>query len=431
LGGKEDRIVTFFSFRHPLGTMLVLLIAVVTLASPAQARHEWQAFGGGGDATNKIECPSGQVMVGLEGRTGDWVNTMRILCAPLTGPFATGAVQPVGGYFGGRPGGGASDARCPSNSVLNSFDFNLSPDKGKVVRVELNCIQANGEVFRATFGNYNAPDEGCGKALGFLPKGCDPGEGDRVQNCPQEQFVGLTVRSGKDVNAVGVICDWRAAPAPVKPIKTTGRAKTTSSKPAVATGPPLALRASISGPWKVTAGEERYNLVLNAAGNGFMPGQGDTLPFPVAGTLTGDDGSPDTTGTFSANMLATRQLQGGYGQKNGKSGQCLLNYAADGQSLVGDCSRGKESVRWTATRGSWPVSPSKRVDRAALHTVEVKLDVDVYAASGGNGQPIAELGAGTADVALVEACKNDWCHVRWGDKEGWVYSGADYNALGR
>lgn len=36
-------------------------------ANPAQARREWQALGGNGHANAKIECPAGEVMVGVEG----------------------------------------------------------------------------------------------------------------------------------------------------------------------------------------------------------------------------------------------------------------------------------------------------------------------------------------------------------------------------
>ena len=130
-------------------------------------------------------------------------------------------------------------------------------------------------------------------------------------------------------------------------------------------------------------------------------------------------------------MLPTRQLQGGYGKKNGVSGQCLIAYSADGQTLAGDCSRNKESVRWTATRGEWPAetAAAPRLDRGALHTVEVKKSVDVYDTPGGNGSRLGELAAGTADVELVQACQDNWCHVRWPGPEGWVYSGPDYNAL--
>lgn len=76
-------------------------------------------------------------------------------------------------------------------------------------------------------------------------------------------------------------------------------------------------------------------------------------------------------------------------------------------------------------------APPQPADRAALRTVIVKLDVDLYAAPGGNGRAIGQLSAGTSNVELVQACQDNWCHVRWPGNEGWVYSGTDYNSLGR
>ena len=242
----------------------------------------------------------------------------------------------------------------------------------------------------------------------------------------------MRIRFDTAVRGLGFLCDARTPapppPPPQKPIKTTGKAKPGST---AASGPILTPRASITGAWKlVVNGSEHYNLLLTAQGDGILMGQ-DNVPFPVMGTLASADGSPDLAGSFSASMLPSRQLQGGYGQKNGAGGNCFLTYTPEGQTLVGDCARGNDSVRWTATRGSWPeeAAAAPRLDRGALHTVEVKLPVDVYAAPGGNGDSVGQLIAGTADVELVQACQDNWCHVRWPGHEGWVYSGPDYNAL--
>jgi hypothetical protein len=63
--------------------------------------------------------------------------------------------------------------------------------------------------------------------------------------------------------------------------------------------------------------------------------------------------------------------------------------------------------------------------------VTVKLDVDVYAQPGGVGEPVGMLAADTAGVVLLEACEDNWCHVQWPGNTGYVYSGPDYNSLGR
>jgi hypothetical protein len=61
--------------------------------------------------------------------------------------------------------------------------------------------------------------------------------------------------------------------------------------------------------------------------------------------------------------------------------------------------------------------------------VTVKLSVDFYAKPGGKGHAKGTLEAGTANVTLLEPCKNSWCHVKWPAEQGWVYSGPDYQSL--
>lgn len=96
---------------------------------------------------------------------------------------------------------------------------------------------------------------------------------------------------------------------------------------------------------------------------------------------------------------------------------------------------------------NWPHSGSYKVYRAvsaaafqdlkrpepgpaAGSPVTVALAVDLYAGPNGVGAPIGVLDDGTVGVTLLEACRDNWCHVKWPGHEGWVYSGPDYNALG-
>ena len=80
---------------------------------------------------------------------------------------------------------------------------------------------------------------------------------------------------------------------------------------------------------------------------------------------------------------------------------------------------GERPVR-SARPSSAPINPALlwRVRNDALHAVEVKLTVDVYEAAGGDGRSTGQLRAGTPDVELVQACQDNWCHVRWPGHEG-------------
>jgi hypothetical protein len=62
---------------------------------------------------------------------------------------------------------------------------------------------------------------------------------------------------------------------------------------------------------------------------------------------------------------------------------------------------------------------------------EVKKDVDVFDAPGGNGNQIGVLNA-PGTVTLLGDCVDNWCHVQGPavpTGQGWVYSGPDYRSL--
>jgi hypothetical protein len=78
-----------------------------------------------------------------------------------------------------------------------------------------------------------------------------------------------------------------------------------------------------------------------------------------------------------------------------------------------------------------PPSAAPPPPAALQNTVAVKLSVELFQAPGGDGRKIGELEAGTPGVVLLAPCNDNWCHVHWSGHEGWVYSGPDYNSLGR
>lgn len=417
-----------------LTLLATCLLAFVPQAALAEGHNSQATLGSLGREVTVVECPAGEVLKGLQGRKGSAIDQLQILCAPLLADGTTGATHPVGDAYGGFGGGSFPANACSPNARIASAHVVLNPDNTMVAGTHLVCVDRAGNV-EGTLrfdGSIVFSSDGTtiGQKGGFAALGPYQRGARADYTCPDESFTGVRIRWDSFVRGLGYLCDTRTPPPPpVKPIKSVRRSPQPAS--AAASGPTLAPRFSITGAWKLVAnGSEHYNLILNAQGNGIILGR-DDQPFVVIGTLASPDGSSDMAGTFTASMLPTRQLQGGYGQKNGGSGQCLLAYSTDGQTIAGDCSRGSDSVRWTATRGEWPVeaTAAPRVDRGALHTVTVKKSVDVYASPGGNGPRIGELIANTADVELVQACQDNWCHVRWPGHEGWVYSGPDYNSL--
>jgi hypothetical protein len=318
---------------------------------------------------------------------------------------------------------------------MSQIGFQLTSDKGRVATIAIFCTHADGQVDGLDFGFGSRDLDGCHN----LNVGCEPEEGIRYQNCPQESLVGLRVNSGQDVNAIGLICDRRdpPAPTPVKAVKSTGRAPTANSAQATPTGPPLALRQSVSGPWKVVFGGETYLFQIYAQSQGIGPFGRDDLPIVISGTIASDG----LTGGMGGSMQADRQLLVQYGINGGPEGTCSLLYSPDGKQLVGTCGTGGTSVRASGSRVSAanvsaatagnavPQPTAAPAPAAGARAVTVAQSVDLYAAAGGNGDATGSLEAGTAGVTLVEPCQGDWCHVKWAGHEGWVYNGADYRSL--
>lgn len=56
----------------------------------------------------RLDCPAGQYARGISGRSGEFVDSIRLDCAPLTGPYAEDTVHEAGGA-GGEP----AQAMCP------------------------------------------------------------------------------------------------------------------------------------------------------------------------------------------------------------------------------------------------------------------------------------------------------------------------------
>ena len=95
-------------------------------------------------------------------------------------------------------------------------------------------------------------------------------------------------------------------------------------------------------------GGDHYNLVIYPQGQGTDPFGQDTMPLGIAGQLVNPDDAGDSGG-LQGTLQPSRVMVISYGKKDGASGTCQLNYAADGQSLQGTCSergQGQLLVEW-------------------------------------------------------------------------------------
>jgi hypothetical protein len=76
------------------------------------------SYGGSGGGPFTQQCPPGEVLVGIFGRSGSVIDQIGIQCQYPLDWIASGAVD-YGAYAGGGTGGGAFTDTCPQGSVIN------------------------------------------------------------------------------------------------------------------------------------------------------------------------------------------------------------------------------------------------------------------------------------------------------------------------
>jgi hypothetical protein len=312
---------------------LIIFLAAAPLAAPnpAFARQVIPPQGGSGDAQKSLECPPGEFLRGVTGRTGLAIDAIQILCAPGHSYREYDPPHPAREMVGG-PGGGDNRAQCPDTQALRSIAVGLTG--ARVV-----------EVFEITCQNHI-------DKIYFGPSGYSAGGTIHNAECSgDDAFTGLVVNYGKYVNAIGFICDS---------VPYMARGFSAASPPPAATGGGgLAPRMSITGMWNFSsakgryygAASERYQIQIIAQGNGLAPMGGDMMQIPVVGIVTDSQGERD--GVFNAVLEANRQMVVNLVHKDGTQVTCLLTYLADGQTLAGQCG-GKDSgeFQWNGTRAS-------------------------------------------------------------------------------
>jgi hypothetical protein len=77
--------------------------------------------GGNGGSPFYAMCPSGQALVGFEGRSGAYIDRMGIQCAPVAS-WSSCAAVPYTQYAGGGLGGSPFQDRCPQGAVITRIE---------------------------------------------------------------------------------------------------------------------------------------------------------------------------------------------------------------------------------------------------------------------------------------------------------------------
>lgn len=191
-----------FPGRTILGALAALAF-VLTSPLPASAHRAWPVIGGAGDATATVSCPAGEQIVGFEGRTGLWIDQIRLMCAKQIDAATMGEPHPAGDAMGGF-GGATTRVVCGRKFMIHGIGMLYTKNQKQVSSIDFSCasIAGNSASDMHFQGSYRASEDPCAATATC---GSDT---DKVHEiCPNERFTGVTARVGKDVNALGFICD--------------------------------------------------------------------------------------------------------------------------------------------------------------------------------------------------------------------------------
>ena len=181
---------------------LTMLCSVITLATT-----DLPVYGGLGGQEFRADCPTGSYLVGLAGRTGEWVDRIAPICAPWLVAKQVFGPPSVGPSHGGSTGGQEHHPICwnefvGSIYVVQSWKIDvLRSDNHYVQRIKTSCasVPPSAKSMSFYFGTKDPYDQN----ISFGPFGTKPPE----QACPaKEAAVGIRGRAGQFVDAIGLIC---------------------------------------------------------------------------------------------------------------------------------------------------------------------------------------------------------------------------------
>jgi hypothetical protein len=162
---------------------LILACGGAALAVPARADD---LLGGeGGSAFGPVNCPRGQGVVGIFGRSGNVIDTLQIICGKADGSADFVDPRRIGPSDGGSP----VSAVCPPLGVAQSIQVNVREHHGAIVvsQVTLTCTLKSQE------------------SLGRVTLGGGGGEDAGSSACPVNTVVaGFEGRAGSFIDAIGI-----------------------------------------------------------------------------------------------------------------------------------------------------------------------------------------------------------------------------------
>ena len=175
----------------------ILLVGAICTADAASAQQNSPTAGGNGGSTFSVLCDQGQVLIGVKGTFGNFINTVEGICATVDEilmPVSAGTTDQAG-----EPGPTPYVQRCPSGHAVRGLRVATG---WYVDSLEIRCGRL----------------EGGGTVSGFNthPIRAGGGGGDAISNltCPNAlPSRGLVGRAGSWIDRIGLRCEAAAVAA--------------------------------------------------------------------------------------------------------------------------------------------------------------------------------------------------------------------------
>ena len=189
---------------------LALAGALLLPAGASAAQFSGQAGGGGGQPFT-LTCGDGRALIGIRGRAGDVVDSIRGVCAQLDELGAVTAVSTTA-VTGGSGGEYDYELRCPSSQVVTglrgraaSFLDEVSLVCARMATLDSGAVDPAGRTDGDVAG---VVERGRSVARLFASAGEGNGGAPFTLNCPGTLPArGLQGRSAALVDRIGLVCD--------------------------------------------------------------------------------------------------------------------------------------------------------------------------------------------------------------------------------
>lgn len=178
--------------------LVMALLSFLCLASPSSAHTVFPYYGDTGTTGSVDECQPGQYFVGVVGATGLWTDQITVVCGQLTPDNSITGSKTIASR--GGSGGNFKSVLRGKDEVITQMWVNRT-EHYQVSFTQFTCSNVK------TGATHNISFGGTERSAGGVP--------GATMTCPAGELgTGMTIRWGKYVNGLGLVCNGYKPPAP-------------------------------------------------------------------------------------------------------------------------------------------------------------------------------------------------------------------------